>query len=425
MAKIVGFEKGSYAKRAGLKIGDDIKSIQKHSLVDILDYIYFDSDEKVSIEYINRHNKEKFVVIQKPADATLGIDFGADFVLSPHRCKNKCVFCFVDQLPKNMRETLYVKDDDYRLSCVSGNYVTLTNLSQKDVDRIVEYKISPLYISVHAVDANVRKKMISNPNAVHLMDYIKTFSENGIKMHTQVVLVEGMNDGAVLVDTLTSLYAFYPMVESLAIVPVGLTDHREGLCQIAPLSKKCIDETIDLVESFNRGKNFCWCSDEFYVRADKMLPSADYYANFSQIENGVGLIATFLENIENKLAELEEMDLSGKKVGLITGVSFAKTLKSVTEKLSTKLKNVELGVIVINNCFFGQNVTVAGLIVGQDILSQTPRGFDKYIIPKNMLREFEDVFLDGMTFAQVASELKNVAVSASLGEDLIEKIIED
>lgn len=424
MAKIVGFEKGSCAKRAGLKIGDDIVSIENHPLRDVLDYLFFDCEKNVSVDF-NRQGKKQKVVIHKSECQSLGIDFGAEFVLTPHRCKNKCVFCFVDQLPKNMRETLYVKDDDYRLSCVSGNYVTLTNLTQEDVDRIIEYKISPLYISVHAVNPDVRKKMITNPNATKLIEYIQLFAKNGIKMHTQVVLIEGVNDGAVLDETIKTLYSFYPSVQSLAVVPVGLTEHREGLYPILPLSQKCVTDTIAMVEAFNKEKDFCWCSDEFYVRADKKLPSADYYGNFSQIENGVGLIATFLENIDNQLNALTDIDLKSKKVALITGVSFSKTLKAVVEQILAKIKNVTIEVITIENNFFGKNVTVAGLIVGKDLLEQTPRGFDKYIIPKNMLREFEDVFLDGTTFEQIVSQLKNVAVSDALGEDLLDKIIED
>lgn len=419
MAKIIGFEKGAYAKRAGLKVGDNVISICSNPINDILDYIYYDCEEQVSIAYINRHGKKKIVNINKPVEKSLGICFDESMELSPKRCKNKCIFCFVDQLPKGMRDTLYVKDDDYRLSFISGNYVTLTNLSESDIERIVKMKISPLYISVHATDNDIRKQMVTNPNTLKLMDYIKYFADNGIKMHTQIVLCEGINDGQILTDSIETLYKFYPTVESLAIVPVGLTCHREGLKQIKPLSEKCINNTIDTVEKFNKGKDFCWCSDEFYVRANREIPPYDYYGNFSQIENGVGLIATFRQNIENSLKGLDIVDMKGKRIAFITGVSFYDELNRAIEKIKPFTKNLEIKVFKIKNKFFGETITVSGLIVGRDILEQVERGFDEYIVPKNMLKEFEDVFLDGITLNEITNELGKVSVVSSLGENLV------
>ncbi|MEG1613240.1 MAG: DUF512 domain-containing protein [Clostridia bacterium] len=424
MTKIFGFDKGSYAKRAGLKIGDSIVSICGHSIDDILDYIFFDGEENIEIVYVNMSGVQKTVKFKKPLDKSLGIDFGEEFQLTPKRCKNKCLFCFVDQLPKDMRETMYIKDDDYRLSFVSGNYVTLTNISESDIKRIVDYRISPLYISVHAADDQVRKLLVTNPNTAHLMEYMKYFAENGISMHTQVVLCEGINDGAVLKNTLDTLYEMYPSVLSLAVVPVGLTSYRDGLYPLKPLSKQCVEETINTVEKFNEGKNFCWCSDEFYIKAGREIPCYEYYDGFSQIENGVGLVATFRENVSESLLGLKQTDMNGKKIAFITGKSFCGELVSTLESIKQKLVNVEFKVFAINNDFFGDSITVSGLVVGNDILKQVEKGYDAYFLPRNMLKEFESVFLDGITIDEVASKLGKVEVLSALGEDLVQKIIE-
>jgi Fe-S oxidoreductase, related to NifB/MoaA family len=422
MAKITGFERGSYGKRNGLKIGDDVVALSSHPLNDILDYLYFDGEERVEVEYIDRRGRRKTVTVEKPMEKSLGLDFSDAFSLAPKRCKNKCLFCFVDQLPKGMRDTLYVKDDDYRMSVVCGNYVTLTNLTDADVDRIIEYHLSPLYVSVHAYDRNVRQKLVSNPNTEKLIGIMEKFKENGIVMHTQVVLCEGINDGEVLKETMRALYAMYPSVKSLAVVPVGLTAHREGLYPLKLLSAECINRTIDDVEAFNDGKQFCWCSDEFYIKVGRKLPKGSYYADYPQIENGVGLVSQFSENVEVALSATDAISMEGERIALITGVSFAGILEGFAKRISEKF-NCVIDVFAVKNRFFGESITVAGLIVGGDIMEQVPAGYVKYLLPRNMLREFTDVFLDGVTLSEVERALGGrVYVTEPLGEDLLELI---
>lgn len=421
MAVIRAFDKGSPAKRAGLKKGDDVQCVNGRPFSDILDYLFFDSAEALVFSVLRR-GREKSFSINKFADEPLGVSFEDDLELKPARCLNKCVFCFVDQLPEGMRETLYVKDDDYRLSVICGNYVTLTNLKESDFERIIEMRLSPLYISVHAVDGEVRKNMVRNPKTLSLMDDIKRLTDAGIVLHTQVVLCEGLNDGAVLKDTLEKLYAFYPSVASLAVVPVGLTGCREGLYPLKPLSAKCLNETLDIAESFNEGKNWCWCSDEFYIKANRPLPEYAYYGDFPQIENGVGLVADFEHNLAEGLEKLGEVDGKGRRVALITGESFYGTLTKSAEKIKNRIKNCEIDVVKIKNMFFGGAVSVSGLVVGRDILSQAPKGYDKYIIPHNMLREFSEVFLDGTTLDEVKKQLGRVEITRENGGDLADII---
>ncbi len=428
MAVICGFEKGSVAHRAGLKIGDDVIGINGRPFCDILDYLFADGDENVRIDYVR---KEKYcsVAVRKEGDTSLGIDFGEALEITPKRCKNKCLFCFVDQLQKNLRPTMYIKDDDYRMSVMCGNYVTLTNMTEDDYKRIIDYKLSPLYVSVHAADNEVRKKLVSNPRTLTLMDDLKRLTDNGITVHTQVVLCEGINDAEILRDTLEKLYAMHPMVASLAVVPVGLTGHREGLYPLKPLSDKCLNDTIDTVETFNDGKNWCWCSDEFYVKTGRKMPDYNYYGDFPQIENGVGLIADFDMNVADSLEGYAEgaIDGKGKKIAFITGESFGAHLQKTIEKLEKYTKNLQMTVFPVKNTFFGGAVTVSGLVVGRDIIAQVEKDYDAYVVPHNMLRECDDkgLFLDDTTLDEVKTALRagRIIVSGTNGGDLV-KILE-
>lgn len=429
MAVIYGFDKGSVAKRAGLRTGDDVISINGRLFSDILDYLYFDSEENLTVT-VKRKGEEKAVCIVKEGETPLGIDFGNQLDVTPMRCRNKCVFCFIDQLPENLRSTLYVKDDDYRLSVMCGNYVTLTNLTEADYERIIAYKLSPLYVSVHAADDAVRKNMVANPKTLSLMDNLKRLTENGITVHTQVVLCEGINDGDVLRDTVEKLYAMYPRVASLAVVPVGLTGHRDGLYPLKPLSQKCLDDTLDLVEKFNDGKNWCWCSDEFYVKSGREIPPYEYYADFPQIENGVGLVADFNYSFDDsaKGKTLCGIDGKGRKVCFVTGESFGAILQKTVDKLKKYTKNMQIDVCPVKNIFFGGAVTVSGLVTGGDILSQVAKGYDYYVIPEKMLRESDsnNVFLDDATLDCVKSALsaKEIFLSEGGGDlfEILEKV---
>jgi NifB/MoaA-like Fe-S oxidoreductase len=383
-------------------------------------------------------------------------------------------------MKKGMRETLYVKDDDYRLSFISGNYITLTNLSDGETERIKRLKLSPLYVSVHAFDAGVRRMMLGNRFAGRLFAILKEFGEAGVRCHTQIVLVEGVNDGRILEETVEELYKM-PSVLSVAIVPVGLTGHRGGLHKIEPLSVGCIDRTVDFAESFakkvkndgERGSAFVWCADEMYIRAGRKLPPFEYYEDFCQIENGVGLAARFVYDARDYFAEYEgkddekegfsfaegnsEKDIKGEfidggalyndggkevlsfgeengererknseksfKIEMVTGAAFYKIMVETAAFFEERIRNLKIRVTKIKNNFFGESVTVAGLLTGFDIAEQFKPmdDTDLVLIPKAMLKEFDDVFLDGTTVGELAEKLgKRVAASPSDGYELAE-----
>ncbi|MBO5867113.1 MAG: DUF512 domain-containing protein, partial [Clostridia bacterium] len=296
MLKILQLDKNSIAKKLGLRKDDVIVAFDGEKAKDMLDVAYFDSQSHFTLTVV-RNGKEITFEVNKDAYLPMGWDFYDESYIEPRWCANKCVFCFVDQLPKGQRPTLYVKDDDWRLSFVSGNYVTLTNISDADIQRIIDKKFSPLYISVHATDDNVRKMLLGNPKARPIMPLLKTFAENGITMHTQVVMCPELNDGKVLEQTLNDLYSLYPAVKNLSIVPVGLTKHRYCLHKIQQVSQQVAQDTIALVEHFDKkcfdanGEHFAYCSDEMYLYAKQDVPGYDYYGDFDQLENGVGLIA--------------------------------------------------------------------------------------------------------------------------------------
>ena len=411
----------SYAKRKGLKICDDIVKIGGYPCVDILDVLYYDTEKHFDI-LINRDGKFKTKKIRKKETQPLGIELEE---MDTIRCKNKCVFCFVDQLPKGLRDTLYVKDDDYRLSFISGSYVTMTNVSDEEIERIIRLKLSPMYISVHAFDDDKRVALVKNPHTRNLINVMRKLGANGIKMHTQLVIVPGMNDGATLIESIEGLKGVEG-VETVAVVPVGITGHRQNLTTIRPVSKEEAIETIEHVEWLNQrfGGNFCWCSDEYYLIAGRTLPSTDFYGSFDQIENGVGLVADFISNLDYSLEETKTATLSGKAT-LITGKSFAPVLEKEKNKIEAKL-GLNLSVLSVSNAFFGESVTVAGLVVGKDILEQAKDiDTDVYLVPDNMLREFTSTFLDDTTVEQLEKQLeKPVIVVAHNGADLVIKLEE-
>ena len=419
MPKITSVSK--FAKRKGFKIGDDIVKIGGYPCVDILDVLYFDNEKNFDVT-VYRNGKIKTLKIRKKETQQLGVELEE---MDTIRCKNKCVFCFVDQLPKGLRDTLYVKDDDYRLSFISGCYVTMTNVGEDELERIIRLKLSPMYISVHAFDDEKRLALVKNPNTKNLINVMRRLGENGIKMHTQLVIVPGMNDGATLIESIEGLHGVEG-VESVAVVPVGLTGHRQNLANIRPVSKDEAIEAIEHVEWLNQkfGGNFCWCSDEYYLIADRPLPSTEYYGSYDQIENGVGLIADFVSNLDYTLGEMQDMSLKGKAT-LITGKSFAPVLEKEKEKIEAKL-GLDISVLPVLNAFFGESVTVAGLVVGKDIISQAKdNDTDVYVVPDNMLREFTSTFLDDTTIKDIETELnKPVLVVAHNGSDLAIKLEE-
>lgn len=420
MAKITDISK--FAARQGFKVGDDLVALGGYPFKDILDYLYFDNERKFEAVVV-REGKEKKLSVSKSEGQSLGLEF--DLEMKPIHCKNKCIFCFVDQLPKGMRDTLYVKDDDYRLSFVSGCYVTLTNLSDEDIQRIIRLKLSPIYISVHAFSDDIRFKMVKNPNTLNLIPLMKKLGQAGIIMHTQLVIVPGVNDGDELTKSIEGLRGIMG-VETVAVVPVGLTKHRDNLPELRTPHIEEAASTVKEVERLHsRYNGFCWCSDEYYMRAGLPLPRYEYYGDFEQIENGVGLIAEFNDNLDYSLSQTDKMNL-GKRVGYITGESFAPVLRRTLETIDAHLGTSSTVFGIINN-YFGNTVTVAGLVTAVDIMAQTDgAAADIFVLPDNMLREFTDMFLDNISIGEVEKTLgKPIVVVSHSGADLVEKLIEN
>lgn len=424
MAKIIAVQKGGIGEELGLEIGDELLGFNGEQIVDVLDYAFYDSQEEFTLNLRTKQGEKVDIDIEKEEDESLGLELDESVQLEPMRCKNKCLFCFVDQLPKGMRDTLYVKDDDYRLSFVSGNYVTLSNIGQKELDRIAKLRLSPLYISVHAFDREIKTKLVSNPESAKVFDKMDFLANHGITMHTQIVLCKNINDGKVLDKTLEELYKRYPSVKTVAVIPVGLTGHRQKLYPLESFGKEDAVKVIAQVEEFNKkaGGEFCWCSDEFYIKAEKQLPPYESYGDFDQIENGVGLCAEFEEEF---LSALDEVGGSKAELNIasVTGQSFKDILKSLCEKLKDKYPNVNLRVKDIYNDFFGRSITVAGLITAGDIIKQFKDAPEYTIIPSNMLREFTDTFLDGVTVGELEKALGTHIVVSHGGEDYV-KIID-
>ena len=404
--------------RCGLKKDDEILLFDGEKAQDMLDAAYFDSQSSFTVTVL-RNGKTVTLQVDKPSEIPMGWDFYDECFIRPRWCANKCIFCFVDQLPKGQRETLYVKDDDWRLSFVSGNFVTLTNVSDSDVKRIVDKKFSPLYVSVHATEEDLRKRLLGNPKARDIMPLLKTFAQAGIYMFTQVVMCPGINDGAHLDRTLADLFTLFPYVRNVAVVTVGLTSHREGLCKLTPVSKEVACRTLDEVEKFDAkcfaqtGSHFAYCSDEMYLYAQREVPDYDYYGDFEQLENGVGLIADF-----RYLFGLAFDEATAAKKGsftAVTGISAAPLIEQTIAKMKSKFPDLNADVLAVKNRFFGETVTVAGLLVGRDVADavNNAKVGDTLLLPRVMLKETEDVFLDGMTLERLKEETgKNIIITA-------------
>ena len=403
--------------------GDEILSFNDRDFSDILDYIYADG---LTEGVLRVKGTEKTIPYQKDDEAdTLGLEFDESVEITPRECCNNCIFCFVQQLPGGMRDTLYVKDDDYRLSFISGSYITCTNLREKDLERIISYKLSPLYISVHATDEDVRHFMLGIKRSAPILDILKRLVENGIEVHTQIVVVGGVNDGEVLRKTLDELWEVG--AKTVAIVPVGLTGHREGKYDISPLSKAQASDIIRMAEDFyQKHPGFCYCADEMYQIADKDVPGASYYGAYEQIENGVGLIAKFRDELKTEADQYKKKKLH-RKVGIYTGVSGEKSMLEAKKILEEKFPGLSINVHVVYNDFFGRSVTVSGLVTATDIIKQygdVKTDEDFLMIPAVMLKEFENVFLDGMSLSALRKRMgKKILVAKCTGDDFVRVIL--
>lgn len=394
----------SLCAKKGILPGDALISLNGHDINDFLDYQFY--SEELCLRVIVKRKAGGFLgcVIRKEPYESIGLEF-ADYMMDDTRhCTNRCVFCFVDQMPKGMRSSLYVKDDDARMSFLFGNYITLTNLSEKEIDRIITMRISPLNVSVHATNPALRREMMGNRFAGECLSLLKRFAKAKISLNCQLVLCPGVNDGEELRRSLADLTALFPAVQSIALVPVGLTRHREGLPTIASYEEASAGEVVSIAEEVaarclrEHGSRLCYLADEFYLRAKRPIPPAAAYESFLQLENGVGMMALLEQEFREALAEAEG-DVTPRRVAIATGVDAAPFLRRLVADLQEKFPRLEMDVYAIQNRLFGETITVAGLLTGQDLVAgllDLPV-YDALLLPDCMLRHGEDVFLDDMT----------------------------
>lgn len=424
-------KKGSIADELGIQNGDKLLSINGEKVNDIIEYKYLISDEFLVLEIEKADGEIWEFEIEKDYDEDLGLVFEG-IIDEPKSCHNKCIFCFIDQLPKGMRKTLYFKDDDTRLSFLQGNFLSLTNMKDKDIDKIIKFRISPINISIHTTDMELRKKMLNNKNADKLLDYMGRLKNGRIEMKGQIVLCPDINDGEHLDKTIKDLYAFYPELSCVAIVPVGLTKYREELFPLKEYNERTAAQVIDQVEAMQKinlnrlGTRFVFLSDEFYLIANRQIQPYDNYEGFSQIENGVGIIALFNAELDASLERIEQYEEVSAEGTIVTGEYAMPILRKACDKIMDKLPGLNLNVIGIKNEFFGSSVKVSGLVTAGDIISQLKgKNISRNIfIPDNMLRRGDPVFLDDLTIEDIEKELGvKVIVCKQDGSDLVENIL--
>lgn len=430
---IVEVDPGSEADRSGIRKGDRLIRINETEVKDILDYRYLTAAEQFRLT-IQRDEgeatREYDITIEKDPYEDLGLNFETGILDKANSCSNKCIFCFIDQLPEGMRETLYFKDDDSRLSFLQGNFVTLTNMTDSDIQRIIDYRISPINISVHTTDPELRVRMLNNRIAGKLYERMQRLAEARIQMGAQIVLVPGYNDGKELDKTLRDLAALSPWVTDVAIVPLGMTKYREGLPLLKPFDRAGAAAAIRQLNGLQKeflettGSIFARCADEFYVMAEAEIPSAEFYDGYSQLEDGIGMIRLFRDSIQDTLEELK----NGKgSYTMVTGSSAFSEIRTAAEMIRAANPGLTLNAVKVENDFFGHSITVAGLLTGQDVLRALKKvpGTDHLIMPRNMFRSGEDVMLDGIRIPDIEEELgTRVLVVDYTGEDLIDRINE-
>lgn len=428
---IRGVEPGSPADRAKILPGETLLTLNGRRVRDVLDYKFYGYEPELQVG-LEGPQGARTVRVKKREGEDLGLSFETYLIDRPRSCANKCVFCFIDQLPKGMRETLYFKDDDARLSFLMGNYVSMTNLSQADIDRIIEMHISPIHISVHATEPELRAQMLGNPRGAGGYGIMERFSRAGIQMQCQIVLCPGLNDGEHLDRTLSDLMSLVPQVSSVSVVPVGLSRHREGLCPLVPVTAEKAREVLSQVERAGErclerhGERVFYCGDEFYLKAGRPLPESAYYGEFQQLENGIGMLSLFLEEFRTALrfADLPHAPVS---LSLATGMAAKPFLELMMAELGEKWPEFKCRVFGIPNRFFGEAIDVAGLVVGGDLiralrLEHLERDL---FLPEAMLRQGETVFLDDVSVRDVERELKvRVTPIPNDGGVLLDKILE-
>lgn len=428
--KIKDVTKSSYAFKKGIESGDVLVSINGNDIVDVLDYRFYQVNKKLELKVQKPNGKVVKIKIKKPEYEEIGLEFETYLMDKEHSCRNKCVFCFIDQLPKGMRDTLYFKDDDSRLSFLFGNYITLTNLTQHEIDRIIKMHISPINVSVHTTNPELRCKMMNNRFAGKTLEYLKRFAEAGLTINCQVVACPGINDGEELKRTIEDLEKLN--VECVAVVPVGLTGHREGLYPLTPYNRQTAGETIDIIESYGEkfkekyGRRIVYAADEFYIKANRQIPTPDYYEGYPALENGVGLVALLREEVEFAVEDREFDESLNHTVSVACGECTYAHLVETLKIINTKFPNVKINVYAIKNNFFGGEIDVTGLVTGGDLIEQLKDKDlgSKLIIPSSMLRFEGDIFLDDVSVEEVQNQLNvKVSVTDTSGECLVSEVL--
>ena len=425
MVRITDVQKKSRADKSGILPEDILVSINGREIRDVLDYRFYLAERIINVK-IQRNGTPMEFIIKKQEYDDIGLDFATPLMDKKHSCENKCVFCFIDQLPKGMRKSLYFKDDDSRLSFLHGNYVTLTNLKQIDIDRIIEMHISPVNVSVHTTNPELRIKMMKNKRAGEVLGYLRQLADAGITLCAQIVLCKGLNDGAELDRTMNDLEALAPALESVSIVPAGLTKFREGLYELEAFSSEECAAVIKQVNDFGEmclfkhGTRLFYPADELYIKAGLPLPDDDFYESYAQIQNGVGMITDMRTGFDYELENLDDYlkDFSApRSVSIVTGYAAYDHIKGLCDRLLEKVPGLTVTVFPIKNNFFGEQITVSGLLTGKDISEQlTGKELgDELLFPDVCLRAEGDVFLDDMTPAEL-SEIIGVPVSPSSAE---------
>ncbi len=428
--KIFDVTTGSHADKAGIKKGETLLSINSNESVDVLDYRCYQVNRKLTLEVEDENKNVRTIEMTKGEYEEIGLEFETYLMDKQHSCRNKCIFCFIDQLPKGMRESLYFKDDDSRLSFLFGNYITLTNITEHEIDRIIKMHISPINVSVHTTNPELRCKMMNNRFAGDTLKYLKRFADAGITLNCQIVSCPGINDGDELVRTLTDLENLG--VNMTAIVPVGLTRYRENLYPLVPYNKETAGQTIDIIEKMGdecvkkHGRRIFFPGDEFYLLAEREIPSPEFYEDFSALEDGIGMIAYLTDDVGWKLEELDADESLCHKVTIACGEGVFPYMKRIMSMINEKFPNITINTRAIKNNFFGGGVNVSGLVTGGDLIDQL-RGDDlgdRLIITSSMLRFENDLFLDDVSTDDVERELGVTLVPVNNnGNDLVEAVI--
>lgn len=427
---IKSVDPGSIADELGLEPGDRLLSIDGHELEDIFDYEYYIENESIMVVIAKKNGEEWELDIENDYQ-DLGLTFENGLMSDYKSCHNKCVFCFIDQMPKGMRETLYFKDDDSRLSFLQGNYVTLTNMKDKDIERIIKFKLAPINISVQTTNPELRCKMLHNRFAGEALKKIDRLYEAGTPMNGQVVMCKNLNDGDELDRTIRDLTKYIPCMESVSVVPVGLSKYRDGLYPLEPITAEDAAKTIDIIEKWQKkvyaehGIHFIHASDEFYILAGRELPEEERYDGYIQLENGVGMIRLLTTEVHEALDELEG-DEEKEELSIATGKLASVYLAGFLEEIKKKFPNRKVHLYPIRNDFFGEMITVAGLITGQDLIAQLkdkPLG-SRLLLPECMFRSGEEVFLDDITRQEVENALQvPVNIVKSSGQDFVNAVL--